>query len=112
MGSKYASPPVSFRDVAAALPLLPFPLQWRVALYPRPQNTTSLSPCVELVCVLRNGSTIVFKRWGGAGRATAPLEILGALLIAAQQAHNYVGECDPEDLAKRIAWDMGLPIEA
>lgn len=111
MGGKYASPEVSFRDVAAALPQLPHPLLWRLSLYPRPQNTTTLSPCVELVYVLPNGATVSFKRWGGTGRSTNTREVLSSLLVAAQEAHMYVGRSDPTDLLVRVAWDLGIPIQ-
>jgi hypothetical protein len=110
MGHKYAGPPVELRDIARALPAIPQPLLWRISLYPRPQNTTTLSPAVELVYVASNGSTVVFKRWGGGGRATSTREVLGALLLAAQQAHLYCAGASPEDLMRRVLWDLGVPI--
>lgn len=111
MSIKYAAPPVEMRDIANALPQLPSPLLWRISFYPRPRQTSSLSPCIELCYVMRDGSTLVFKRWGRGGRSQSTRELLGALLIAAQEAHNYVGNADPAELARRIAWDMGLPAQ-
>lgn len=110
MGGKYASPDVTFRDIAAALPELPQPLLWRIALYPRPRNTTTLSPAVELVYVDRTGGTLCFKRWGGGGRASSTSETLGRLLVAAQEAHMYCAGKDPDELARRILWDLGVPL--
>lgn len=110
MSQKYASPKVTFRDIAAALPELPQPLLWRVALYPRPRNTTTLSPAIELVYVRHDGTTVVFKRWGGGGRATSTDETLSRLLISAQEAHMFCAGKEPEELAKLILWELGVPI--
>ena len=111
MGGKYSAPSVTFRDIAAALPQAPPPLLWRIALYPRPLNTTTLSPAIELCYVGRDGSTVVFKRWGGKGRSTSTPEVLSSLLVAAQEAHMYTAGVSQEELLKRILWDLGIPVQ-
>lgn len=110
--AKYQRSGVTLRDVAAALPLLPGGLLWRISLYPRPQNSTTLSPSVEMCYVGLDGSTVVVKRWPGSGRTGSTEEIIASLLIAAQQAHNYVDGVNGEELMRKILWDLGVPIRA
>lgn len=106
--SKYARAGVTFRDIAAALPTVDLPLQWRLALYPRPQNTTTLSPTLELVYVTRIGATIVFRRWGGGGRTTTNDAVVCGLLLAAQQAAMWMEGMDQQELIRLIRWQLDI----
>lgn len=110
MSRKYAGPDVTWGDISRALPPLPTPLGWRIALYPRPANSTFLTPCVELTYTLRNGATMVWRRFGKQPTTNAPQAVMSSLLIGAQEASWYCDGLSADELATRIAWDLGLPI--
>lgn len=110
MSGKYRSPQVSFRDVSAALPELPPSLHWRIAMYPRPRNPSSLSPAIELVYVQPDCSTICVQRWGGGGRAGSTSEVTARLLVAAQSAFMFITTPDAATVASKILFELGAPI--
>ena len=109
--SKYTSPGVTLQDVAACLPQVDLPLLMRVVLYPAAKNSTRFVPAVELVLVLPNGDTRIFRRWGAEGKGYGPQQTLSRLLVAAQTAYNYVEGCDKKELLKLVQWQLDLPVQ-
>lgn len=108
---KYTTPAVSFGDLSAALPALDAPWGWRVAFYPKPQNTTALHACVELVFTLPNGHQVVYQRFWRAPRGPAVPSVLAALLVACQEASWWIQHTDLGELRKLVEWNADIPLK-
>src|SRR5688572_7337659 len=87
---KYETPQPTFADVLAALPALPQPIGWRVAIYPAGRASTSFQACVELVVNDQYGATWTYKRWGRAVSLRGRDTTASVLLQAAFDAHAFV----------------------
>lgn len=106
---KYTAPQVSILDVSRCLPALPLPCIWRIALYPRPMNSTSLSPSVEWCVTRRDGSTVVWRRFGHVPRTTSTASVMASLLHAAQEAAWFAESANVLELANRACWECDAP---
>ena len=105
--SKYSAPPVTLRDVLAALPMVVKPLAWRVAVYPSTRGDDWAMVAVELVLNHPNASTSVWKRWGRQTSTRNLLTLFQPALLAAHEAHAYCEGKNPEELAKLVTWEAG-----
>lgn len=106
---KYTSPPVTFRDVLAALPPLKLPLALVVTVRPAKGAPERAYAAVELVHYDVVGATRVYKRWGREVRAASETDVMRALLLAAQEAYLYLDGTDVVELARFIEWQLGIP---
>lgn len=105
---KYTAPAPTLRDILAALPLVKSPLVWRIALYPKPYNSSGSHNCVELVYTRPDSSTFVWRRWGATPKTQTSDSVMRALLLAAQEAYWYVESIDEDTLVKRVRWDIDM----
>lgn len=104
---KYETPQPTFADVLAALPPLPQPIAWRLAVYPPGRASTTYQAAVELVIYDPYGAAWVFKRWGRAVSLRGRDTTASVLLQAAFDAHAYVDGKDVDELVKLITWEAG-----
>ena len=106
--AKYSTPPVTLRDVLAALPKVLPPLAWRVSVYPSSGGPDSAQVAVELVVNRANGSTMVWKRWGRSVRTNTPLTGWQGALLSAQEAYVFCEGKDPVELRKLVLWEHDM----
>jgi hypothetical protein len=106
---KYTPPPVTFLDVLSHLPELAYPLSWRLAFSSVPKGHGSMHVMVELVYTLSSGHQAVYKRWGQSTRQDNTLNAMRAALVASQEAYLWADGKDVGELARFIAWNLGVP---